>query len=487
VRAEQNAAWPARPVIYEVNAWVWLHDVSLEHGRHCTLLDVPDDAWDSLMLPGVNAVWLMGVWTRSVAGRAIAISHPAFLAEMQAVLPDLTDADIIGSAYSLAAYEVDVRLGGSDGLAAARAALQARGMRLVLDLVPNHVGPDHAWVHHPDRVVVEGTADDLAAIPTAWLDVGGKIVARARDPFFPPWSDVVQLNAFSPTLRRLIVDTIRTLGDQCDGLRCDMAMLALDDVFAATWAGHVGPPLAQPFWVEVITAVRSTHPELMFMAEAYWDREGDLLAQGFELCYDKHLYDYLVHPDPEGARRRVAMGDRLVRFIENHDEQRAAAVFGREAERAALVTVTTAPGALLLHEGQVEGRRVRVPVHLARRPVEPIDDARKADTLVVLAATASVRAGEWERCAVTGWAEDQSFGQLLAWSSRTSERDYLVVVNLADRPAHARVQWKPPHTAVSVKCLDLLTGTSYERAADELEREGLFVALPPWGTHVLTT
>ena len=487
MRAEQEAAWPARPVIYEVNVWVWLHDVSLRHGRRCTLLDVPDEAWDSLMLPGVNAVWLMGVWARSAAGRAIAVANPVFLNEMKAVLPDLTDDDIIGSAYSLGAYEVDERLGGRDGLAAAREALRARGVHLVLDLVPNHVGPDHPWVHDPARVVVEGTADDLAAIPTAWLSVGGKVVARARDPFFPPWSDVVQLNAFSPALRRLMVDTIKTLGDQCDGLRCDMAMLALDDVFAATWAGHVGPPLAQPFWAEVITAVRSTHPQLVFMAEAYWDREVDLLAQGFDLCYDKRLYDHLVHPDPEAARRRVATGDRLVRFVENHDEQRAAAVFGREAERAALVTVATAPGALMLHEGQVEGRRIRVPVHLARRPVESIDEARKADTLLVLEAAVSMRGGEWQPCAVTGWAEDHSYGQLLAWSSRTSERDYLVVVNLADRPAHARVQWKPPHTATSVTLVDLLTGTSYERAGDELQRDGLFVALPSWGAHVMAT
>ena len=232
-------------------------------------------------------------------------------------------------------------------------------MRLVLDLVPNHVGPDHPWVHDPAHVVVEGTSDDLTAIPTAWLDVGGKVVAHARDPFFPPWSDVVQLNAFSPALRRLMVDTITSLGDQCDGLRCDMAMLALDDVFAATWAGHVGPPLTKPFWVEVIAAVRATHPELVFMAEAYWDREVDLLAQGFDLCYDKRLYDHLVHPDPEAARQRVATGDRLVRFIENHDE---------EARRRGIRTRTRAGHAC--HGGHCAGR-THAPRGPSRRPSHP--------------------------------------------------------------------------------------------------------------------
>ena len=183
MHAEQEAAWPARPVIYEVNAWVWLHDVSQEHGRRCTLLDVPDEAWDSLMLPGVNAVWLMGVWARSAAGRAIAVAHPVFLEEMRAVLPDLTDADMIGSAYSLAAYEVDERLGGSEGLAAARAALRARGLHVVLDLVPNHVGPDHPWVDERPECFIH---DESGA------------VALGRDPYFPPWPDVVQLNAFAP-------------------------------------------------------------------------------------------------------------------------------------------------------------------------------------------------------------------------------------------------------------------------------------------------
>ena len=126
-------------------------------------------------------------------------------------------------------------------------------------------------------------------------------------------------------------------------------------------------------------------------------------------------------------------------------------------------------------------------MHLARRPVEPIDEARKADTLLVLEAAAEMRGGAWQPCAVTGWAEDHSFGQLLAWSSRTSARDYLVVVNLAGRPAHARVHWKPTHTETSVTLVDLLTGTSYDRAGDELERDGLFVALPPWGAHVMAT
>jgi hypothetical protein len=119
--------------------------------------------------------------------------------------------------------------------------------------------------------------------------------------------------------------------------------------------------------------------------------------------------------------------------------------------------------------------------------VEPIDEARRADTILVLEAAAEIRGGAWQACAVTGWAEDHSFGQLLAWSSRKSEREYLVVVNLSGRPAHARVHWKPTHTDASVTLVDVLTGTSYARAGDELERDGLFVALPAWGAHVMAT
>ncbi|MFD9430915.1 hypothetical protein [Streptomyces sp. NPDC060002] len=67
---------------------------------------------------------------------------------------------------------------------------------MILDFVPDHVAPDHPWATgHPDRLF-QGTADDPSRTPGDFIGAGGRGLARGCDPFFPPWPDVVQLNAF---------------------------------------------------------------------------------------------------------------------------------------------------------------------------------------------------------------------------------------------------------------------------------------------------
>ena len=61
-------AWGKYPVIYEINTWVWLDELSRKHGKPVTLATVPDQEWDAIAAYGFDAVWLMGVWERSPAG-----------------------------------------------------------------------------------------------------------------------------------------------------------------------------------------------------------------------------------------------------------------------------------------------------------------------------------------------------------------------------------------------------------------------------------
>lgn len=289
-------------VIYEINTLVWLGELSGRYGRRVVLGNVPGEVWDEVARPGVDTVWLMGVWERSPAGLEIALRDDGLVASFRDALPDLTPADIAGSPYCVRNYVVDESLGGPEGLAAARAELAARGVRLILDYVPNHVAPDHPWLTERPDCLVRGTPDDLARDPDAFLEAGGQVYARGRDPFFPPWPDVVQLNAFSDDLRTATVDTLAAIGDQADGVRCDMAMLLMNDVFAKTWGDRAGPVPAEDFWPYVVPRVRARHPGLLFVAEAYWDLEWDLQQQGFDLCYDKRLYDRLVHEDAGSVR-----------------------------------------------------------------------------------------------------------------------------------------------------------------------------------------
>jgi hypothetical protein len=448
---------PDRPAIYEINTAVWLTHL----GVH-TLAQVPARAWDGLAALGVDAVWLMGVWERSPAGLEIAVGDPALAQSFRAALGEVRPGDVIGSPYCVRSYTADARFGGRDGLGHARRELAHRGVRLILDYVPNHVAPDHAWVLEHPEYCIAGTEEDLARDPRSFLRVGDAVVARGRDPYFPAWPDVVQLNAFSPALRSAVADTLVDVGAQCDGLRCDMAMLMTSEVFARTWG--LEPPQTE-FWPELFARVKWAHPELMFIAEAYWDMEFALQQQGFDLCYDKRLYDRLAHEGADALRGHLqadlAYQRRLVRFIENHDEPRAAATFEPAQARAAAVVASTLPGARLYHDGQLDGHRVHIPVFLARGPEEAPDAELRAFYRRLLPAAKQLD-GEWRLC----WAE----GDLVAWAWERR----LVVVNLTDQEAQGRVE--TPWTGKTT-LIDLLTGDTYER--DEL-----YVILPAWGTHL---
>ncbi len=486
--------WPDKPVIYEVNTAIWLGDLSRAAGRRVTLADVSASSWDEVTPDGIDAVWLMGVWERSPAGLALANANPGLQASFRDALPDLRPNDVIGSPYCVRRYVVDASFGGPEALAAARATLAARGIRLLLDYVPNHVAPDHPWVTSHPELFVTGSQADIAANPAGWVRAGGHILAHGRDPYFPPWPDVVQLNAFAPALRAATAQTLADIAAQCDGIRCDMAMLMINRVFARTWGSRAGPEPAEEFWPAVITALRHQHPQTVLVAEAYWDMEWELQQQGFDFCYDKRLYDRIVGRDVTGVRDHVRAGldyqERLVRFLENHDEPRIASVLPGQAEQAAAVGVATLPGATLWYEGQFEGRRVRPPVFLSRRPAEPADPGLASWYRRLLAAVAGhrVRAGAWRLLEATGWPDNDSCRNLLAWSWTPDDGGsrHVVVVNFSAEPAQGRLPlgWKDlPGRDWTLA--DLLDDQVFERSGDDLADQGLFAALPPWGYHLV--
>jgi hypothetical protein len=489
--------WPGRPVIYEVNTAVWLGELSRAAGEPVTLDAVRGDDWDAVTPDGADAVWLMGVWERSPAGLELAMANQGLLDSFRAALPDLQDQDIIGSPYCVRRYAADERFGGPAGLAAARAALAARGVRLILDYVPNHVAPDHPWVTEHPEFFIQGDTGDLKADPAGWLPAGGHVLAHGRDPYFPPWPDVVQLNAFSPQVRAATAQTLSDISDQCDGIRCDMAMLMTNDVFGKTWNGRAGEWPDEEFWPAVFTRLRSAHPETVLIAEAYWDMEWTLQQEGFGFCYDKRLYDRILEQNPPDVRGHLRAGldyqSRLLRFLENHDEPRIAGQLPAVLERAAAVAIATLPGATLWHEGQFEGRRVRVPVFLQRRPAEPPDEELAAWYRGLLTAVAGhrVRTGTWELLHVTGWPDNQSCANLIAWSWTPGDSDddatrHVVVVNLSEAQSQGQVPlpW-PDLTRREWRLTDLLSDADFTRDGGRLADPGLFVDMRPGQGYLL--
>lgn len=479
--------WTRYPIIYEINTWVWLRELGERHEAPITLATVPDGEWDAIASLKVDAVWFMGVWERSPAGIRIAMGNEGLLDDFRRALPDFTEEDNVGSPYCVRNYVVDPHLGGAEGLAIARRELARRGLRLILDFVPNHVAPDHPWVtEHPDYFI-RGDYGDSVREPAAFLAVEGLVFACGRDPFFPAWPDVLQLNAFSEGLRTAVIETLSAIAGQCDGVRCDMAMLVMNDIFQRTWGDQAGGRPEGDYWPEVIGAVRAAHPGFLFMAEAYWDLEWELQQQGFDYCYDKKLYDRLEHGPAESVRLHLCADlpyqERLVRFIENHDEPRAAATFSPERERAAALLTTTLPGAVLLHEGQFEGRKVRLPVFLGRRPDEAPDMDLRAFYLNLLDTIAreGLRKGEWRLCGREGWPDNSSCLNLVAWCWTGETTRNLIVVNLSDWRSQARVQvpWDDVRGR-TWRLTDLLTGDAWDRDGDEMAVQGLYIDLEPW-------
>jgi hypothetical protein len=480
------------PLIYEINTWVWLAVRSAVAGRPVDLASVPDRDWDELAELGVDAVWLMGVWERSPAGVAVALADAGLVASFRAALPDYRDDDVVGSPYCVRRYVVDDHLGGPAGLAAARNALDRRGLGLILDFVPNHVAPDHPWTTERPELFILGTDDDLRADPASFVRLGDRVLARGRDPYFPAWPDVVQLDAFAPDLRAAAAETVAAIAGQCDGVRCDMAMLMLNDVFAKTWGARVGAAPAAEYWGEVIGAVRAAHPGFTFLAEAYWDLEWALQQLGFDHCYDKRLYDRLVAGTPEAVRLHLTAGldyqRRLLRFVENHDERRAAATFPPERQKAVTVATLTQAGARLVHDGQLTGARVRLPVFLGRAPAEPPDADLAAFHRLLLAVVADpALQGEWRLCEVSGWPGNDGWASLVAWSwdGPDGTGRWLAVVNLAEATAagHVRTAWGDLR-GLEVRLADPTTGLAFDRRGDDLV-DGLYVELAGWRWHLL--
>lgn len=484
-----RSRWPRHPVIFEINTWPWLAALGDGPQSPRPFDRVPEAEWDRIAAMGVDAVWLMGVWERSPLGIEIALGDAELVASFQAVLPDLAAGDVVGSPYCIRDYEVDPRLGGRSGLAVARQALATRGVRLLLDFVPNHVAPDHPWtVEHPEYFV-RGDSADLAERPEEFLSLAGHVVARGRDPYFPPWRDVAQLDTSSPALRTAMVATLLDIADQCDGVRCDMAMLPMNEVFERTWGERVGPAPPTDYWPDVIGPVRAEHPDFLFVAEAYWDMEGQLRQQGFDHCYDKGLYDRLVGQDAESIRLHlsddVSYQEGLVRFIENHDESPAASAFERGHHEAAAIVALTQAGARLVYDGQTSGRRTHVPVFLGRRPLEEHDEElgdfyrRLLDVL----RGETFRSGRWRLCDRWARSDDDAWQQLVAWCWEGADR-WLIVVNLGPRFASGLVaaQWHDLG-GQDWRLTDPTTGVELRRTGDDLGR-GLSVGLEPWRWHI---
>lgn len=480
------------PSIYQINTRVWLTDLSNDLGRHATLDDIPESELDKLASLGFDWIWFLSVWCTGEKGRRISLENPMFRPGFEETLEDLQDDDIAGSGFAIADYTVNPDLGGDRALARLREKLRKRGLKLMLDFVPNHMGPDHRWVEeHPDYFI-SGSESDLINFPRNFSRVstpgGDLILAYGRDPYFDGWPDTFQLDYSNEAVAEAMQKELLRISFQCDGVRCDMAMLLLPDVFERTWGRR-----SQPFWSQAIKVIHENTPGFCFLAEVYWDMEWIMQQQGFDYAYDKRLYDRLCEGHARSVREHFFAGpsyqDKLMRFLENHDESRAALTFDRKRHEAAAILTYFSPGMRFFHQGQLEGRIKKISPHLVRAPFEQVDTGIKSfyDNLLAILTRPEFREGKWRllEC-YPAWHGNESWDSFIAfgWMGTLGEKS-IVIVNYAPYSSQCYTcLCLPDLEDQQVRFTDLMSTSEYLRDGNQLMERGIYLDLPPWGYHV---
>jgi hypothetical protein len=480
------------PQLYQVNTRVWLTRLTRELGRPATLDDISTVSLERLAGLGFEWLYFLGVWQTGKVGRELSRSNPQWRAEYLRVLPDLTEEDICGSPFAVTGYTAAVEIGGNHGLQGLRERVNGSGMRLMLDFVPNHTAIDHPWASsHPD-FFIQGTETDLQEEPRNYILVdtgqGSKIFAHGRDPYFPGWPDTLQLNYANPALQQAMLGELIKAAALCNGLRCDMAMLILPEIFQRTWDLQ-----AEPFWPQAIQAIREKDPDFTFMAEVYWDLEDALLAQDFDYAYDKRLYDLLRDNKVSEIHKHLGVSPtqqiHLARFLENHDEPRAAALFPTNQHQAAAVITYFSPALRFYHTGQLEGYRHKISIHLCRGPDEQGDPVLQQfyQRLLEVLRLDILQSGVWQQLSTKpAWEGNDSYTTFItgAWSGINNRR-VLVIVNYAPHQSQGYLQIPFQEFAGEEVILkDLLGSDLYERQGDGLITTGLYLDLPAWGYYV---
>jgi glycosidase len=458
------------------------------------LNDIPDQALDELAQLGFDWIWLLGIWQTGHKSQLIARSIPELQQEFKELLPDFTENDVVGSCFAVADYTVHEDFGGEHALNNLHKRLHVRGIKLMLDFVPNHTAHDHPWVQQHPEFYLSGSEEDLQQEPDNYIRIytphGEQILAYGRDPNFSGWTDTLQLNYSNPSLQTELIKLLTKIAGCCDGVRCDMAMLVLPEVFERTWKVKT-----ESFWPKAISKVKEQYADFVFLAEVYWDLEWTLQEQGFDYCYDKRLYDLLRSGQILDTHKYLKAGkyfpNRLVRFIENHDELRAAMVFRLDEHRAAAIITFLLPGLRLFHQGQLEGYTKRIPAQLCRGPEEQTDPILSEfyKRLLVCLKDKTVKNGEWQLLECTSaWEGNWTVANFIAYSWTNPENPcWLVVVNYTPYQSQCYIRLNFPELSQqSWRITDLMGEQNHQRDGKELDHKGLYLDMLPWGFHVFS-
>lgn len=482
------------PKLYEINTRVWLKKINKR------LSDIPFTFFTDLAQKGINIVWLMGIWKKTPG----VIEKYCFTQELvdsyDKALKGWKKEDVIGSPYAIDEYDVNPEIGSWEDLIDLKRKLNNIGIKLLLDFVPNHFSVEsNVLKTHPD-IFLQADEEFYQKDPFTFFrnlfnpDI---ILAHGRDPLFPAWQDTVQVNYFNPNARDYLCKILSKLVEVCDGVRCDMAMLPLNNVFFNTWVGVLNKtnfmkPIDE-FWEVAIKTIKGKNSSFIFLAEAYWDLEWDLQQLGFDFTYDKRLTDRLASSYlPEVIAYLKAERDfqnKSVRFIENHDEARAVTKFGKFRSLAAATVISTIQGMKFYYDGQFEGKRIKLPLQLGREPEEKFSNTiyKYYEKLLNITKDDIFIYGEWEllepKSAGNG---NLSFQNFLAWQWSYKNSRALVIINYSELTSQCRVIIETLSKRDFIILQDQLNGKVSDRSVSEIKYPGLFIELKGFASHIFT-
>lgn len=481
------------PVLYQARPRRMLQELRERGLPSASLADIPDTWFSNIAAQGFDWIYLLGVWQTGPRSRAVSVSHPSMAHDHPNHLPDWTAADVCGSPFAIQSWTPHDDFGALEGLRGFRDAAGRHGLKLMLDYVPNHVGLDHPWaITHP-AWFFSAPAESPQGVSAASTTEGPWLM-HGKDPYFPPWPDTFQLNLFHPEVRAAQREVIAAMASQCDGLRCDMAMLPLSDVFQSTWGQAASdiPGFAadtSDYWPGMINAARDINPCFLFLAECYWDREWDLMCQGFDYCYDKRLYERLAHGNSEEVNGHLKAApefrDKCAHFLENHDEPRAATVFG-ERRRAAAVVNYFAPGLRFVHQGQENGLRISDSVHLSRIAHQPSERSEQDFYRRLIRLSSLASHFSWRLLfPEPAWSGNPTHTHFVAMAIGEGLSPAVVIANYSSVTSQCHLRWE--WTENPINLVDLMQDFPLvHQSHEEIRKSGLYIDLPPWGYHYIS-
>jgi hypothetical protein len=487
----------SNPKIYEINTRVWLKRFDTSNEK-ATLSSIPISYWNDLKKKGFDFIWLMGIWKTCDSVIEGCCFQTELVNSYDKALKNWSKEDVIGSPYAIDLYEVNPLLGTEEDLFKLRQDLQKLNMKLILDFIPNHFNADSIVKRTNPEIFLQSKEEHLANDKYTFFKSkyhDNIVFVHGRDPFFPAWTDTVQVNYFSSEARNFMIDTLRNISSKADAVRCDMAMLVLNNVFHNTWRGVIDeekyPRIIEEFWKDAIESVKKINPDFIFIAEAYWNLEWDLQQIGFDFTYDKKLLDRLKDGTSRTIRDHLKADKsyqiKSVRFIENHDEERSITSLGIEKSFAAAILISTIQGMRLFHDGQFEGRRIKLPVQLGKEPNESVNKQilKNYEKLFSLVNNDVFNFGDFELLEpLQVWERNFTNDNLIAYNWVKESKHFLVVINYSNVTSQCRLKLDVRNHEDNFELIDVLNDKTYIRSAEEVFHIGLFIELAPWHSHI---